>query len=59
MSELVKGLIPAHQECPFMNRCPEWKTGSCNHLGVQHTVPYSCGLARLIDTFKSADYDPD
>ncbi len=49
MSKLVGGNIPKHTECPFMSKCPEWENGYCAHLGVQHTIDFSCGLARLID----------
>lgn len=48
-TQLINGLIPKGTECPFMNKCPEWKNSECAHLGVQHTVDFSCGLARLID----------
>lgn len=51
MRVLQQGLIPAHTECPFRADCPEAGNGNCGHVGVEHTVPYSCGYARLFDIF--------
>lgn len=47
MSELVNGKIPAGSECPYTKQCPYKENGECKHRGVNHTVPYSCGTARL------------
>ncbi len=51
MRVLQQGLIPAHTVCPFKEDCPEAQNGDCGHAGVEHTVPYSCGYARLFDIF--------
>jgi hypothetical protein len=51
MTVLVEGKIPAGTECPFRNECNEAKNGDCGHQGVNHTVPYSCGYARLFNIF--------
>lgn len=51
MLKLTEGKIPAATECPFRNDCPSVRKGDCGHKGAEHTVPYSCGLARLFDIF--------
>ena len=51
MSVLVEGKIPANTECPFRNECNEAANGDCGHQGTAHTVPYSCGYARLFNIF--------
>ena len=43
---LVNGKVPPNTVCPFRNKCPYAKNNSCGHLGVGHTVAYSCGAAR-------------
>lgn len=43
---LVKGLIPAHTECPYRGLCK--MTAGCHHQGVEHPVPFSCGMARFL-----------
>lgn len=50
--QLVNGKIPAGQECPYRSECPEAQNEQCGHKGVDHTVPYSCGLARMFAIFK-------
>lgn len=47
MSELVEGKIPANTVCPYRTECTEAQNGNCGHRGTEHTVPYSCGYARL------------
>lgn len=37
------GRIPAHTECPFKAKCGDI---GCHHKGKEHTVPFSCGMAR-------------
>lgn len=54
-SNLTKGKIPAHTECPFKTECPYPKLEQCGHKGVKHTVDYSCGLARLFDIMGPQD----
>jgi hypothetical protein len=44
------GLIPPFHDCPVRKHCPQGGDSRCNHQGTQHTVWFSCGLARLIDT---------
>ena len=51
MRVLQQGLIPERTVCPFKEDCPEAYNGNCGHTGVEHTVPYSCGYARLFDIF--------
>lgn len=51
MTLLVEGRIPANTVCPFRQECNEAKNGDCGHLGVEHTVAYSCGYARLFNIF--------
>lgn len=48
-SLLVDGNIPAHTTCPFAGECGLNKDGNCGHQGVNHTVDYSCALARAFD----------
>ena len=52
---LVNGRIPAGQECPYRTECTEAQNGHCGHQGVNHTVPYSCGYARLFKIFKEQE----
>ena len=49
MSKLVQGKIPVATVCPFRSMCPYAKNKECGHKGVDHTVVYSCGAARLFD----------
>lgn len=51
MLKLTEGKIPAATVCPFRADCVEARNETCGHKGVEHTVPYSCGLARLFDIF--------
>lgn len=44
------GRIPSHTECPFRKDCTIAKQGECKHEGLKHSVPFSCGAARLHDT---------
>ncbi len=48
-SKLVDGRIPAGTKCPFKGECEYYKAGECGHFGKDHTVAYSCGVARLYD----------
>jgi hypothetical protein len=41
---LVNGRVPAHTICPFREICEIKLT--CNHLGLNHAIDYSCGVAR-------------
>jgi hypothetical protein len=52
MNQLVEGKIPPNTVCPFKTECNEALNGNCGHNGMLHTVPYSCGYARLFNTFK-------
>ena len=52
MTTLVNGRIPVGQECPYKSECTEAQNGHCGHQGVNHTVPYSCGYARLFKIMK-------
>lgn len=47
MGQLVEGKIPANTVCPYRESCTEAQNGNCGHMGKEHTVPYSCGYARL------------
>jgi len=46
---LVDGLIPANTECPFTSECTFKQAGVCKHLGVAHSIPFSCASARGFD----------
>lgn len=50
-SVLVNGKIPAHTVCPYRDQCEYAKQNECNHRGVDHTIPFSCGAARLFKIF--------
>jgi len=52
MTQLVNGRIPANTVCPYRDECPSAANGDCGHKGVEHTVAYSCGFARLFNTFQ-------
>ena len=46
------GYIPAHKECPFWKYCCPKTYGQgigCKHTGVNHSVPFSCAMARGFD----------
>ncbi|MBK6616401.1 hypothetical protein [Ottowia sp.] len=45
-STLVDGNIPANSACPFRGECEIAQGGHCVHLGVEHSVPFSCAAAR-------------
>jgi hypothetical protein len=49
--KLVGGKIPAHVPCPHKDECRSDKDGTCGHKGIDHSVPYSCGFARLFELF--------
>ena len=40
------GKIPAKEICPFRVECALAQGGVCQHMGHQHTVPFSCGASR-------------
>jgi hypothetical protein len=46
-SKLVNGCIPAHTICPFKDSCG--LAMSCHHMGLEHTVEFSCASARAGD----------
>lgn len=48
-SLLIGGRIPANTECPFASRCVIKTDNKCKHLGTEHTVPFSCAVARGFD----------
>lgn len=43
---LVDGKIPANTKCPYAAICSIKAEGACRHLGIAHTVPFSCAVAR-------------
>lgn len=49
MNKLVQGKIPVGTVCPFRSMCNYAKNNDCGHKGVEHTVAYSCGAARLFN----------
>jgi hypothetical protein len=53
-SKLIKGLIPAHTECPFKRQCGAVHVKICHHMGKDHPREFSCGRARLIDKLISS-----
>lgn len=53
MSKLIDGCIPAHQECPYKDECP-MGNNLCQHKGVEHTVPFSCAIARSFEIVKDS-----
>ena len=55
-TKLKDGKIPAHTECPFLHQCPEPKAGWCAHNGINHSVEFSCGTARMWDM--AIEYEP-
>jgi hypothetical protein len=52
MSQLVEGNIPSNTVCPFRVECSSASNGQCHHQGLSHSVPFSCGFARLFEIFK-------
>lgn len=46
MSKLINGKIPANTECPWKDKCSTALESKCNHKGLQHDIPFSCGFAR-------------
>lgn len=49
MSKLNEdGCIPVRTVCPYKKECGDY-VNFCNHKGVNHTVPYSCALARGLE----------
>lgn len=50
-SKLVDGWIPAYTECPFKKECIWAKSNidNCIHKGKNHSVDFSCGIARGFD----------
>jgi hypothetical protein len=48
MTQLVQGKIPAFTDCPFRAQCHMGTNGQCGQKGVEHPVPFSCGMARAI-----------
>lgn len=56
-SKLVKGKIPPHTECPYRETCSKPGRDLCNHLGKDHTVEFSCGLARAFDIINRYEKD--
>ena len=48
-SKLLAGKIPARTECPYVNICDIKAMGECNHQGINHTMSFSCGVARAYD----------
>lgn len=47
--KLVDGSIPRNTECPYKQMCDF----SCQHQGINHDVPYSCGSARAYEIIVS------
>lgn len=45
------GCIPSGSVCPFRIICT--LRSVCQHLGIKHTKPFSCGNARAYDITKS------
>lgn len=46
-TKLINGRIPPHTPCPYKDKCGDSSNGTCGHTGVEHSVAYSCGYARL------------
>jgi hypothetical protein len=59
MSLLEDGLIPAGQECPFKDQCEVAIEGRCYHNGKDHTVAFSCGLARAFEIIFRNQYEKE
>lgn len=55
IQKLVDGMIPAYSQCPFASACELKKVDNCGHQGERHSVPYSCGLARLFEIFGTGE----
>jgi len=53
--QLKGGMIPVGSECPFKSHCEYDKSGDCHHMGKEHPVAFSCGLARAFDMFGVPD----
>lgn len=51
MKHLVEGKIPAHTACFWAKQCAVAQAGQCNHNGVNHKIPFSCGFARAFQIF--------
>ena len=52
-SQLTFGAIPAHTTCPFLKECSKG-TMKCfvGHQGTEHSVDFSCAIARGFDILK-------
>jgi hypothetical protein len=49
MDKLINGQIPAYTTCPYKDKCELAAGNSCHHLGVKHSVSYSCAAARSFE----------
>ena len=49
MTKLKHGNIPAHTICPYDSRCSMGQDDGCKHLGLKHSIEYSCAAARGFD----------
>lgn len=54
-TKLINGRIPPHTPCPYRNQCRDSSNGTCGHTGVEHSVAYSCGYARLFALMEKKD----
>ena len=52
MSKLSNGLIPPKTICPFDEKCPMGQGKGCPHRGKEHSVAFSCAIARAFDIMK-------
>jgi hypothetical protein len=56
MSKLIEGFIPAKTKCPFRSECQ--LVAVCKHMGVHHTIQYSCAYARVLDRKSEGMFTP-
>jgi hypothetical protein len=49
------GFIAPNTECPFLKKCCGPEPCFCGHKGLEHTVYFSCALARAFDIGEEID----
>lgn len=48
-TRLIDGRIPPNTVCPFWDKCEIAQCGKCMHKGIEHSVAFSCAVARGFD----------
>lgn len=57
-SKLVWGKIPQGTECPFRIKCEIAQANQCHHHGVEHSIDFSCAVARGFDLLENRTAKP-